>query len=301
MVETIPNIAIQGIEPRRHGMRNLWLTARWGMAATAMLAAAVYTAGTDAGIARITTAFATARGEAPVPSAQEEQAALLADTRELAETVQTLAADRDRLAARLETLERNLEEVTGSIARQPERPAEPLAITPAPGPAPQAAPMLPPNPVAPGFVLLEPALGFNRAPVTAESSEETWSAVPMPRAAPRPQAMVTGSIPQHQQDSDAGKETARPDKPAYGIDLGGATTLDGIRAIWMAQRGKHSALSALTPSVANRPGQRGGAQLRLVAGPLPSAAAAAQICAMLNASRTLCQPSVYDGQPLALR
>jgi hypothetical protein len=289
MVETI-----QGIEPPRHGMRNLWLTARWGLAATLMLAAAVYTAGTDAGIARMMTAFAAARGEAPAPSAQEDHAGLLADTRELADTVQALAADRDRLAARIETLERNLEEVTGSIARLPE-PAPAIAPLPTPAPAPQAA--TPPTPVAPGFVLLEPALGFNRAPVTPESSEEAWSAVPMPRAAPRPQAMVTGSIPQHQQDS----ETARADKPVYGIDLGSATTVDGIRALWMAQRGKHAALSALTPAVVNRPGQRGGAQLRLVAGPLPSAAAAAQVCAVLNASRTLCQPSVYDGQPLALR
>jgi hypothetical protein len=41
-------------------------------------------------------------------------------------------------------------------------------------------------------------------------------------------------------------------------------------------------------------------QLRLVAGPLDDAAAAAQICAALTESERTCAPTVFDGQRLAV-
>ena len=40
------------------------------------------------------------------------------ETRRLSETVQALTADRDRLLARVASLERSLEDVTSSIKRQ---------------------------------------------------------------------------------------------------------------------------------------------------------------------------------------
>jgi hypothetical protein len=40
-------------------------------------------------------------------------------------------------------------------------------------------------------------------------------------------------------------------------------------------------------------------ELRLVAGPLPNAAAAARACAMLPGAN--CHPTVFEGQRLALR
>ena len=45
-----------------------------------------------------------------------------------------------------------------------------------------------------------------------------------------------------------------------------------------------------------------GMQLRLVAGPLSDAAAAAKICAaMLEGKRATCETTVFDGQHLALK
>jgi len=41
--------------------------------------------------------------------------------------------------------------------------------------------------------------------------------------------------------------------------------------------------------------------LRLVAGPLPDAGAAAQLCASLTPMGLFCQPAMYDGQHLAVR
>ena len=44
-----------------------------------------------------------------------------------------------------------------------------------------------------------------------------------------------------------------------------------------------------------------GMQLRLVAGPLSDAAAAAKICAALIESERSCETSVFDGQRLAIK
>jgi hypothetical protein len=51
-----------------------------------------------------------------------------------------------------------------------------------------------------------------------------------------------------------------------------------------------------------REGKRPGEiELRLVAGPLGNAGAAARLCAALAAAGKACQPAVYDGQRLALQ
>jgi hypothetical protein len=44
-----------------------------------------------------------------------------------------------------------------------------------------------------------------------------------------------------------------------------------------------------------------GMQLRLVAGPLSDAAAAAKICAAMVANDRTCEPTVFDGQHLAMK
>jgi len=41
-------------------------------------------------------------------------------------------------------------------------------------------------------------------------------------------------------------------------------------------------------------------ELRLVVGPLPSAEAAAQLCASLAAFHVFCQPAMFDGRHIAL-
>jgi hypothetical protein len=46
---------------------------------------------------------------------------------------------------------------------------------------------------------------------------------------------------------------------------------------------------------------RPGMQLRLVAGPLIDAAAAAKICAVLTESQRACETTVFDGQRLAMK
>ena len=63
----------------------------------------------------------------------------------------------------------------------------------------------------------------------------------------------------------------------------------------------NAALTSLRPIIVIKEGSNGlGMQLRLVAGPLNDAAAAAKICAGLIENERPCETAVFDGQRLAL-
>src|SRR5947207_15944496 len=100
----------------------------WISLATVALIMVVFVARTESGIRRIATlltpAEATRTSKAPQLANQE------AEQRRLAEAVRALTADRDRLTARLTVIERNLDEVTGSI------PPAAAAAKPTPVPVP---------------------------------------------------------------------------------------------------------------------------------------------------------------------
>ena len=207
------------------------------------------------------------------------------EQRRLAETIRVLAADRDRLLARLEALERNLD-LTGSIPR------ESAAAVPPPT-APSADARLPSN----------------------------WSLVPstMPQGAGVPAAAVSGS---NAPAAGAGVAGTRHDargatglvadeqavesmatKTEFAIDIGGDSTFEGLRALWSSLKRRHAALfNGLRPVVAVREGAKPGAfELRLVIGPLSNAGTAARLCATLTATGLPCQPTAFDGQRFALR
>jgi hypothetical protein len=87
----------------------------------------------------------------------------------------------------------------------------------------------------------------------------------------------------------------------FGVDVGGANSLGGLRALWRGLK-SNAALSALRPIIVVKESNTGlGMQLRLVAGPLADAAAAAKICAALLESQRPCETTVFDGQRLAMK
>ncbi len=98
-----------------------------------------------------------------------------------------------------------------------------------------------------------------------------------------------------------------PSKPViqrteFAVDVGGASSVSGLRAMWRGLMKSNAALSKLDPIIVVREGSGGlGMQLRLVAGPLDDAAAAAKICAALTESERPCEPTVFDGQRLAMK
>ena len=90
----------------------------------------------------------------------------------------------------------------------------------------------------------------------------------------------------------------------FGVDVGGANSVAGLRALWrgLLKSKSNAALTTLSPIIVIREGSNGlGMQLRLVAGPLNDAAAAAKICAGLTESERSCQTTVYEGQRLAMK
>ena len=87
----------------------------------------------------------------------------------------------------------------------------------------------------------------------------------------------------------------------FAVDLGSANSISGLRALWRGLA-KNGDLASLHPIIILKEGNTGlGMQLRLGAGPLRDAAAAAKICARLAETQRPCETTVYDGQRLAVR
>jgi hypothetical protein len=91
-------------------------------------------------------------------------------------------------------------------------------------------------------------------------------------------------------------------KTEFAVDLGSANSISGLRALWRGLVKTNGDLARLRPIIMVKEGSTGlGMQLRLGAGPLNDAAAAAKICASLSESQRPCETTVYDGQRLATR
>jgi hypothetical protein len=244
----------------------------WVSIAIVAVLAAIISARTDAGMRRIATLFsdeppAAARG-AKDPLVAARQFDQESEQRRMNEAIRTLALDRDRLLARLNTLERNLDDVTGSI------PAKPPALAPVPPPA------MTPNGAAP------------QAP-----------GAPAGAPAAQPSASSQGRIAAgHLATGQPSATESVATKTEFGIDLGGNATVEGVKAMWAALKaGQPGLLEGLRPVVSVREAKPGTIELRLIAGPLANASVAARLCAALAAAGQTCQPAVFDGQRLALQ
>jgi hypothetical protein len=148
------------------------------------------------------------------------------------------------------------------------------------------------------------------------SSDEVPLPRPSPLTGPTPPAAITpavpersGSVPERNGNgsghSAAPREASKPPSPRtpLGIDVGGATTLGGLRALWAKLKAiQPPFLDELRPIVAVRDGVKPGSiQLRLVAGPVANAEAATRLCAALIEAGVPCHTAAFDGQRLALR
>lgn len=242
---------------------------------------------------------------AQAPAAQPTPAQVAAraaeaenERRRLAASVQALTADRDKLIDRMASLEQALQDVTGSIKQQ----------TAVPPPAAE------PSPVA--VRADEPAL----TPMSANEPNPVAAALP---AAPQPKARtstVTAALPAEPSSSAAvATPTATPEtaslasrqapepvveeaEPEFGIDIGGAVSFDGLRALWKSVSNAHADLLAdMHPIFIARENVRPrGVELRLIAGPIADAETVARICATLSTARRFCQPAEFEGQTLSL-
>ncbi len=305
--------------------RTLWRLGSWAAGSVGAVALAFLTNHWSADLQRDQTAYANLLKQSQQVQwiAKESQN----ETRRLAAAVDTLNGDRDRLYSRVTVLEQDLNSVTGAVSRQ----ASP------PGPVAWPEVSMPPVLTLPdptrlahseGRLPIQPSQvkqASESKPATKSTSAQPPAIAPVTTAAAKPQPVdgkpavsksesAAASPPKTEPhltkvasltavaDSDAA--TVQPEKVVehteFGIDIGSANSVEGLRALWRGVTKSHSTLlAALEPIIVVRERHGGhGMRLHLVAGPLTDAAEAARICAGLIEGKRSCEPTVFDGQRL---
>jgi hypothetical protein len=120
-------------------------------------------------------------------------------------------------------------------------------------------------------------------------------------ASPLPDVVAAGPSEADADDDAAPKVSLR--RTEFGVDLGTANSVNGLRMLWrgLLKSRSNAPLVALRPIIVIKESAKGlGMQLRLVAGPLNDAGAAARICAVLTENNRPCETAIFDGQRLSL-
>ena len=266
------------------------------------------------------------------------EAQRLEETRRLEASVRELTADRDRLNQRLASLEQNFTDITGSIKRdmalvaataptarpiQDSRAAAPALSPPATATPAETQPTAPKaeakveakvdakpetKPEAKAEVKPEakaepaPAPKADKPDARAEATPAAKPGAPASaasadtpaQAVPMPPARVAGLAPTA---SDAATEGSR--KGQLAVEIGGARTMEILNARWAAVKANFGPLmEGLSPLVRhdNRPGI---VPYRLIVGPVPNGAAAAELCTRLHASKVACRTTTFTGDKFA--
>jgi SPOR domain len=124
------------------------------------------------------------------------------------------------------------------------------------------------------------------SPSDLSSEADTAADIPVKAAQPVKPAKIASAA------SDSKKETS-PAKP-FAVNLGVSTSPDALKQIWQLFKDQHGELlSGLTPRAVTA-----GGNVRLLAGPLPSLAAANTLCAKLKKDGMSCTTSPLAGTPL---
>jgi len=317
--------------------RTLWRLGSWAAASVGAVIVAVMSNHSSIGLHRDQVAGTDlARQSQQIQSVAKESQN---EARRLASAIETLNGDRDRLYSRVTVLEQGLESVTGAIARQspaaalpqvaatasaatepqstpqnpvaapvvspvaaaaPATPAEKPAVDTAaarnsgPAPVPSVAQGTPNSPATPTVMPLMASKSILAPPETAANAV---TASPMPEVV----APAASADDAERDPPWAASSKVAVQRTEFGVDVGGANSLGGLRALWRGVK-SNTALAALRPIIVVKESTTGlGMQLRLVAGPLADAAAAAKICAALLESQRPCETTVFDGQRLAMK
>jgi hypothetical protein len=244
--------------------------------------APVATAPAAAPAADKSTAATAEPAPGPVYSAAKDAAKTDAAKAESAkETAKLEAAKAEMTRAELPKVEAAKADTVKADALKPE-PAKPSPATPLMA---EQSMLAPPDPAA--GRLIEPGKAPN--PVIASPIPDVVAAVP--------------SAADAEADDDAAPKVLLR-RTEFGVDLGTANSVNGLRALWrgLLKSRSNALLTALRPIIVIKEATGGlGMQLRLVAGPLNDAGAAARICAVLTENKRPCETAIFDGQRLSLQ
>ena len=244
---------------------------------------------------------AIAKQTTPSPQAGKPQdAALAAPSVAPVASAPASAADKPRTEVAKDTAKDTPKETVKEAAKEPSSPPPQTAAaatlmqqSPAMNSALQTLPlvpsksiMAPPDPAA--SKLVQPEANDKAAEKKAEPAPAPTEVV---AAVAKPAEAVESESP-----AIAVQQTR------FAIDLGGANSIDGLRALWRGVTKSNPEVAALRPIIMIKEGTAGpGMQLRLGAGPLVNAAAAAKFCASLVENDRHCETTVFDGQRLSMR
>jgi hypothetical protein len=123
-------------------------------------------------------------------------------------------------------------------------------------------------------------------------------------ASPIPEVVASAPPSSDEEAEDAAAPKVALQRTEFGVDLGAANSVNGLRALWrgLLKSRSNASLQALRPVIMIKEGTNGlGMQLHLVAGPLNDAGAAAKICAVMTENNRTCDTTVFDGQRLSFR
>ncbi len=225
-------------------------------------------------------------------AAQPASAAVYSAAKDAAKT-DAAKAESARETARLEAAKAEMTKADNVKAGSTKaEAAKAEAVKPEPAKPSPATPLMaaqsmmaPPDPAA--AQLIEPGKAQN--PVIASPIPDVVAAAPSAA------------------DSEAGDDTAPKvslQRTEFGVDLGTANSVNGLRMLWhgLLKSRSNAPLTALRPIIVIKESAKGlGMQLRLVAGPLNDAGAAARICAVLTENNRPCETAIFDGQRLSLK
>jgi hypothetical protein len=242
----------------------------------------------EQGLDSLTGAFIKQNNPIAMPPGAKAQDALSAASvppPEIAPVAWTAAAPSERL--RKEPPKEPTKEAAKEPPGLPPQSASAASLVPQSPPAASTLPAIPPVASKP-----DPAA---QKPVQPEAADNK----PEPAPAPTEVAAVTAK-PQEATESEAPAIAVQQTR--FAIDLGAANSIDGLRTLWRGLTRSHPELATLRPIIMIREGSNGvGMQLRLGAGPLLNAAAAAKLCAGLSENERHCETTVFDGQRLSMR
>jgi hypothetical protein len=316
----------------------LWRLATWGLFAVIAVAGAVMIAQTDVGAQRLQLAFSAQTPSRSVAQAEmapqttastdvnKETETLRLETLRLRTEVRQLADDRDRLNTRIAGLEHNFNDMTGSIKHELSVIA---ATTPQTPPAAISRPeTMPPHSDVATAGEDQPASADadrkqDKSQVRFESRADTKSqaetktgikseTAPGAEAPAKPNearpeakaeqsaAPVIQAVPLPPVRVASAPTGNSPGKSEIGIELGGARSLEILNARWTAVKANFGPfIDGMHPLMVHdtRPGTH--IAYRLIVGPLPNGAAAAQLCQRFAASRVSCRTTRFAGEPLA--
>jgi hypothetical protein len=262
----------------------------WGTAAALAMGAAVFTAQSPSGTERVQVALGAVLPQTAVAASNQPDPSVLA----LQAKLDRLTVDRDRLEARLASLEHGLDDITGSIRSQSEQRTPPLRAANPPIIEPPLIPRMETltlTPKAPPQKAEEaPAAAAPETAPTATPEIAKTEPVSEPRAEAHPAPARLASLPP---PAKVGAE--------FGIELGNASDMAALQSRWLTIKANYGPLLVGLSPVAMKDKRQGSKGLRLIAGPVKSMAAARELCAKFAVQNGYCFPRQVDGADVVQR